>query len=131
MSIEGSGLRPFWPVISNEMIDHVALPLMPLTLLLVVLNVAVVRRARTPLSTAVGEVEALDARKVERRLTVPKTPREIRQLVGAMNEALGRIERAIHALQDFTADAAQWLRTPLAIMSLKWSSCHRDHPGKS
>ena len=119
MSIEGSGLRPFWPVILNEMIDHVALPLTPLALLLLVLNVAVVRRALRPLSTAVSEVEALDAQKVERRLTVPKTPSEVRQLVGAMNEALGRIESAIHALRDFTADAAHELRTPLAIMSLE------------
>ena len=119
MRIEGSGLRPFWPVILNEMIDHVALPLTPLALLLLVLNVAVVRRALRPLSTAVSEVEALDAQKVERRLTVPKTPSEVRQLVGAMNEALGRIESAIHALRDFTADAAHELRTPLAIMSLE------------
>ena len=119
MSIEGSGLRPFWPVILNEMIDHVALPLMPLALLLLVLNVAVVRRALRPLSTAVSEVEGLDAQKIERRLTVPKTPREVRRLVGAMNEALGRIESAIHALRDFTADAAHELRTPLAIMSME------------
>lgn len=119
INIEGSGLRPFWPVILNEMIDHVALPLMPLALLLLVLNVAVVWRALRPLSTAVSEVEALDAQKVERRLTVPKTPREVRQLVGAMNEALGRIKSAIHALRDFTADAAHELRTPLAIMSME------------
>jgi two-component system OmpR family sensor kinase len=119
MSIEGSGLRPFWPVIMNEMIDHVALPLTPLALLLLVLNVAVVRRALRPLSTAVSEVEALDPRKVERRLAVPETPSEVHQLVGAMNKALGRIESAIHALRDFTADAAHELRTPLAILSLE------------
>jgi two-component system OmpR family sensor kinase len=119
MSIEGSGLRPFWPVILNEMIDHVALPLTPLALLLLFLNVAVVRRALRPLSTAVSGVESLDAQKVERRLSVPKTPSEVRQLVGAMNEALGRIESAIHALRDFAADAAHELRTPLAIMSLE------------
>ena len=119
MSIEGSGLRPFWPVILNEMIDHVGVPLMPLTLLLLFLTVAVVRRALRPLSTAVSEVEALDAQKIERRLTVPGVPREVRRLVAAMNEALDRIESAINALRDFTADAAHELRTPLAIMSME------------
>lgn len=119
MSVDGKGLRPFWPVILNEMIDHVGLPLMPLALLLFILNVAVVRRALRPLSTAVGEVETLEPRQIERRLTMPESPREVRRLVDAMNEALNRIERAIRALRDFTADAAHELRTPLAIMSME------------
>ncbi len=119
MIIEGEGLRPFWPVIGNEMIDHVGLPLMPLALLLLALNFSAVRDALKPLSNAVHEVEALEPRQVERRLTVPASPREVRQLVSAMNKALARIESAIHALQEFTADAAHELRTPLAIMSME------------
>ncbi|QXX76588.1 HAMP domain-containing sensor histidine kinase [Methylovirgula sp. HY1] len=119
ITVEGQGLRPFWPVIRREMIEHVGVPLMPLASLLLMLNVAVVRRALKPLSMAVAEIEALKPRQIERRLTVPAIPREVRRLVGAMNQALDRIESTIGALRDFTADAAHELRTPLAIMSME------------
>ena len=124
--VEGYGLRPFWPVIVREMIEHVGLPLMPLALLLLVLNVAVVHRTLRPLSRAVAEVEALKPRQIERRLTMPAVPREVRRLVSAMNEALDRIESAIRALRDFTADAAHELRTPLAIMSMEVDALPED-----
>ena len=129
MVVEGQGLRPFLPVILNEMVEHVGLPLLPLVLLLLVLNVTVVRRALQPLSAAVGEVEALQPGQIERRLAMPEAPREVRRLVGALNDALDRIESGIGALRDFTADAAHELRTPLAIMSMEVDAL-ADGPAK-
>ncbi len=119
MNIQGEGLRPFWPVVANEVVEHVAVPLLPLVLLLLALNVVAVRQALNPLSAAAREVEALEPRRIERRLAVPESPREVRRLVGAMNGALNRIESAMRALREFTADAAHELRTPLAIMSME------------
>lgn len=119
MIVEGQGLRPFWPVILREMVEHVGVPLMPLAFLLLILNIAVVHRALKPLSVAASEVDALKPREIEKRLTVPAIPREVRRLVDAMNEALDRIESAIRALRDFTGDAAHELRTPLTIMSME------------
>ena len=119
MVVEGQGLRPFLPVILGEMGEHVGVPLLPLVLLLLVLNVTAVRRTLQPLSAAVDEVETLQPGQLERRLAMPEGPREVRRLVGALNEALGRIERGIRALKDFTGDAAHELRTPLAIMSME------------
>ncbi|MBU6298516.1 MAG: HAMP domain-containing histidine kinase [Alphaproteobacteria bacterium] len=119
MNIQGEGLRPFWPVVVNEVVQHVGVPLLPLVLLLLALNVTVVRRALSPLAAAAREVEALEPRRIERRLTMPDSPREVQRLVGAVNAALDRIESAIRALRDFTADAAHELRTPLAILSME------------
>lgn len=117
--IEGSGLRPFWPAIRAELIDHVAVPLIPLFGLLLLFNVTAVRQTLMPLSNAVRDIETLDPRNIDRRLTVPQSPLEVRQLVSAVNGALDRIESAIRALRDFTADAAHELRTPLAIMMMQ------------
>lgn len=119
MVIEGEGLRPFLPVILDEMGDHVGVPLLPLAFVLLALNVAAVRRTLQPLSKAAGEVESLEPGQIERRLAMPEGPREARRLVGALNDALGRIERGIRALRDFTGDAAHELRTPLAILSME------------
>ncbi len=119
MEVSGEGLQPFLPVIFDELVEHVAAPLLPLVVLLLVLNVVAVRRALRPLVAAVGEVETLQPGQIERRLTVPGGPREVRRLAGALNEALERIERGIRALRDFTADAAHELRTPLAILSME------------
>ncbi|MBU6444403.1 MAG: HAMP domain-containing histidine kinase [Alphaproteobacteria bacterium] len=119
MEVSGKGLQPFLPVIFDELIEHVVAPLLPLVVLLLALNVVVVRRALQPLAAAVGEVETLQPAQIERRLIVPGEPREVRRLVGALNEALDRIERGIRALRDFTADAAHELRTPLAILSME------------
>lgn len=119
MTVQGKGLRPFWPVIANEMIQHVGLPLLPLVLLLLALNLTVVRRTLAPLTSAAREVEALKPDHIEARLTVPSSPGEVRRLVHAFNAALDRIQSAIAALKDFTADAAHELRTPLAILSMQ------------
>jgi two-component system sensor histidine kinase TctE len=47
-------------------------------------------------------------------LDEPRTPREIRPLVHAINELMQRLQRAIVSQQRFIADAAHQLRTPLA-----------------
>ncbi|MDE2182220.1 MAG: HAMP domain-containing histidine kinase [Alphaproteobacteria bacterium] len=119
MVVQGKGLRPFWPVVANEMIQHVGVPLLPLVLLLLTLNVTVVRSTLAPLSAAAHEVEALVPSRIEARLTVPKWPGEVRRLVRAFNNALNRIDGAIAALRNFTADAAHELRTPLAVLSMQ------------
>ena len=118
LRFDAIGVRPFVPVIVNELIEHVALPLVPLSLLLLLFNIISVRRTLAPLRRAEAEVDNLDPENMALRLTVPGEPREVDTLVRAFNRALARLESAILTLRDFTANAAHELRTPLAIMQL-------------
>lgn len=112
------GVRPFLPVIRNELVEHVALPLVPLAGLLLLFNIISVRRTLAPLRRAEAEVDSLDPQDMSLRLTVPGEPREVDTLVRAVNRALARLEASVLTLRDFTANAAHELRTPLAIMQL-------------
>lgn len=118
MHFEGIGIRPYVPVIANEIVQHVALPLIPLSLLLLLFNVFAVRRVLKPLQRAEGEVDALDPEHGLLRLSEPAAPREVRTLVRAVNRALTRLDEAMVILRGFTANAAHELRTPLSIMQL-------------
>lgn len=118
MQFEGNGLRPYVPVILNEIVQHAVLPLVPLSLLMLAFNILAVRRVLDPLRQAEAEVDGLDPGNMSARLSEPFAPREVHTLVAAFNRALGRLEDAIAALRTFTANAAHELRTPLAIMQL-------------
>jgi len=127
MQFEGEGIKPYAPVILNEIIQHVALPLVPLSLLLLTFNILAVRRVLLPLRRAEAEVDALDPGDVLRRLSEAPAPREVNTLVRAFNRALTRLDEAIAILRSFTANAAHELRTPLSIMQL---SLDRLPPGE-
>ncbi len=118
MQFEGDGIRPYVPVIANEIVQHVVLPLIPLSLLLLLFNVFAVRRVLGPLQRAEAEVDALDPDNVLLRLSEAPEPREVNTLVRAVNRALTRLDKTMAILRGFTANAAHELRTPLSIMQL-------------
>jgi len=118
VAVAGEGFTPFLVAIENEVMQHVALPLLPLMGLLLLFNFVVVSRTLKPLSAAVRDADALDPTVITRRLGEPVSPWEVRALVMAVNGGLDRLERAIRALQEFAADVAHELRTPLSIMTL-------------
>lgn len=118
MRFESDGLRPFLPVILDEIVQHVLLPLIPLSLLLLLFNIVAVRRVLQPLRRAEAEVDALDPDDTRLRLSEAPEPREVNTLVRAVNRALTRLDEAMTILRGFTANAAHELRTPLSIMQL-------------
>jgi signal transduction histidine kinase len=118
MQFEGDGIRPYVPVIANEIVQHVALPLIPLSALLLLFNIVAVRRVLTPLKRAEAEVDALDPENGLSRLSEVTEPREVNTLVRAVNRALARLDESMAILRGFTANAAHELRTPLSIMQL-------------
>ena len=118
MQFEGQGIRPYVPVVVNELIQHVALPLIPLSLLMLLFNILAVRRVLNPLRRAEAEVDRLDPEDMALRITEPKEPREVTTLVRAVNRALERLDSSMAILRSFTANAAHELRTPLSIMQL-------------
>ncbi|CAN5406185.1 hypothetical protein BH10PSE14_BH10PSE14_02110 [soil metagenome] len=118
MQFEGEGIRPYVPVIVNEIVQHVMLPLIPLSLLLLTFNIVAVRRVLQPLRRAEAEVDALDPENALLRLSEAPAPREVNTLVRAVNRALSRLDQSMAILRGFTANAAHELRTPLSIMQL-------------
>lgn len=118
MQFEGTGIRPYVPVIANELLQHVGLPLVPLSLLMLLFNIFAVRRVLTPLRRAEADVDRLDPQDMALRISEPSEPREVATLVRAVNRALERLDHSMGILRSFTANAAHELRTPLSIMQL-------------
>jgi len=118
VAIADRGFTPLLPALGKELLEHVALPLVPLSVLLLVFNLAMVRRMLVPLEQAVGDANRLDPTQPGQRLQLPDSPDEVRVLLGAVNRALDRMEESMLLLRQFTADAAHELRTPLAVMTL-------------
>tara|TARA_R110002020_G_scaffold309301_1_gene525090 strand:+ start:240229 stop:241557 length:1329 start_codon:yes stop_codon:yes gene_type:complete len=118
LQFEGRGLSPFAEVIGREIIQHVALPLVPLSILLLLFNALAVRSVLKPLAEAEQQALEMDPAKPGQQLSVSAAPREITALVEALNGAFERLDKSVSTLKEFTGFAAHELRTPLSIMLL-------------
>jgi signal transduction histidine kinase len=89
----------------------------PLLLLLVgVTTWRVVGRAFAPVEAIRGEVEAISAVELSRRVPDPPGHDEIARLAATMNRMLARLEAAQSRQRRFVSDASHELRSPLAAI---------------
>lgn len=80
------------------------------------LGYVAVRRALAPIEAVRLQAEQISRTNVSERIPEPGATGELRDLVRTFNAMLGRLEGAILDLENFAADAAHELRTPLATL---------------
>ncbi|HEX4371405.1 MAG TPA: HAMP domain-containing sensor histidine kinase [Rhizomicrobium sp.] len=90
--------------------------------LLLVVDIVIIRRALHPVVRASRIASAIDPKRTDLRLPLAGLPRELLPLIIAVNEALDRLEKGMRLQQEFTADAAHELRTPLAVLRARVDS---------
>jgi heavy metal sensor kinase len=74
------------------------------------------RHGLRPLTSMAAEAQAITAKTLDRRLTVPPATRELQQLAASFNRVLDRLGSALSTQRRFMADASHELRTPISIM---------------
>lgn len=85
-------------------------------LVTVLLSIVAARNGLAPLHRLSREAAQIQPTSLSSRLSVPHGQRELVPLAESFNAALDRVELAWKRLQEFNANVAHELRTPLAIM---------------
>jgi len=75
-----------------------------------------VRRVLKPLTEASKAAASITPRNLTARLSTEGVPSEIKPLIHAFNEALGRLQHGFAVQQKFLASAAHELQTPLTLL---------------
>jgi two-component system sensor histidine kinase QseC len=101
-----------------EIASNAVLPLALLLPIMVGLIYFSIRRGLKPLHDLAADVASRTAEDLE-PLQPATAPREIRPLVKAINQFLGRLNATLENERRFTADAAHELRTPLAALKVQ------------
>ncbi|GAB3265987.1 sensor histidine kinase [Chitinimonas naiadis] len=73
----------------------------------------VIRRGLAPLEKLATEAEQLTADQLHTPLAIGKAPDEVRSLVASINLMLARLNQSFSNLEQFSADIAHELRTPI------------------
>jgi signal transduction histidine kinase len=93
-----------------------------MTLATLIVTPIVVRKALAGLGAAATEAGRIDVDQRGARLSVDDVPTEVRPLVNAVNDALGRLDEGYERQKRFLTDAAHELRTPITILNTRLES---------
>jgi len=89
---------------------------LPILAVIFLIDILLLRRQFRPVLAASQSAARIQPNSLPPRLSMTGLPREVLPLAEAFNQALERLEQALRAQREFTADAAHELRTPLAIL---------------
>jgi two-component system sensor histidine kinase TctE len=87
-------------------------------------TVLVVQRATRPVRQLGEAIEARAADDLS-PIDAPDAPRELRPLIDATTQAMGRLQRLLDHQKRFVRDSAHQLRTPLAVLKAQLQSAQR------
>lgn len=88
----------------------------PILLVLLVIDIAIFRRALWPLKRASAIAQEIGPSRTDIRLPADDVPLEVKPLMTAVNRALDRLDEGFRVQREFAADAAHELRTPLTVV---------------
>jgi signal transduction histidine kinase len=88
----------------------------PILLVLLVIDIAIFRRALWPLKQASAIAQQIGPTRTDIRLPADDVPLEVKPLMTAVNRALDRLDEGFRVQREFAADAAHELRTPLTVV---------------
>jgi two-component system, OmpR family, sensor kinase len=103
----------------GEALMHIVLPLAPFMVLIWIFVSAVVRKTLAPLESLAEQAKRVQRMEDIRPLDPKDAPREVAELVKALNISLEKLRASIEAEKRFLQDAAHALRTPLAIVKAR------------
>jgi two-component system heavy metal sensor histidine kinase CusS len=89
------------------------------TLIATALGYFAVRRGLAPLRLVIGKANEISTNRLRSRLQVADVPVELRELGGAFNAMLDRLEEGVQRLSGFAADLAHDLRTPINTLMVE------------
>ena len=88
-----------------------------LTLLVFLLVPVVVSWGLNPIAQASGQLQTITRKNIGRQnLSNAKAPPELKPFVATLEEMLARLDKAMRQQEQFVADAAHELRTPVAVI---------------
>ena len=103
----------------KQILDRVALPIVPLTAIMLATLLFVVRQALRPVEKAATGVAGIRLPDQGVRLDLAGAPAEVVALGSAVNGLLDRLEQALASHREFAANVAHELRTPLSLLTLE------------
>jgi signal transduction histidine kinase len=109
--------QSFNAAVFNEFITDGGWLGIPFLVALLGITAFTVKRSLAPLDELAVVAAEINPGSSEVRLPDVGVPHEIRPLVSSINNALDRLDEGLRRQQDFNANAAHQLRTPLAVLS--------------
>lgn len=100
----------------REFYRHVALPVLPMALVLIIASAVLLRRGLAPVGVAASWARSIRPGAHVPPPSIENAPAEIADLVDATQRALDRLDQALASEKRNAAEAAHALRTPVAVL---------------
>lgn len=119
LATSGDPDKTYLMTIAGDILEDIAMPILPLGLLALLVALFSVRRSFRPLVTAAQHADAISVQELGERINIENLPAEASQFASAVNRLLDRVNGLVSTQREFIARAAHELRTPLSIVMLE------------